>query len=77
MSNITFKTGDRVKCSGFLYREDNKYKEVIGIFIRYNKYGNDICYASFGQPPVELSCFTESLTHFIKNQQLLFEFMHE
>jgi len=77
MSNRIFKTGDRIKCSQFLYGEDRVYGEMTGTFVRYNKYGDDICYISFGQFAEDISCWTSSIKLFRKNQQLLFSFMNE
>jgi len=78
MGKSRFKKGDRVKCSHFLYKVDNKYKGRIGTFDRYNRYGNKIAYVYFGQPTESVRCFTfgVKLVENQKNVQLLFNFMN-
>jgi len=77
MSNKRFKKGDKVKCSCFLYSNDYKYKDSVGTFVKYNRYGDDISYICFGQSSETISCFTFGVKPIIENQQLLFEFMNE
>ena len=78
MNNKKFKAGDRVKCSMFLYSMDSEYKVRIGMFVRYNKYGDEISYVDFGRDSRDISCFTDGIELTSKpNEQLLFEFMKE
>ena len=75
---MKFKIGDKVKCSSFLYRKDNRYIGMVGTFIKYNKLDTFISYVNFRNSfeDKEVSCFTSSIvSKATKNQQLLFSFM--
>ena len=73
---MKFKTGDKVKCSSFLYGEDNRYIGMVGTFIEYNKFDTGISYVNFRNSSEDVSCFTFNIVAKVtKNQQLLFSFM--
>lgn len=78
MAHTTLKKGDKVTCSGFLYEKDYIYRGAIGVFIKYNRYGDDISYVCFGQNSGDISCDTDCITKLSREkEQLLFDFMNE
>lgn len=74
---MKFKSGDKVKCSKFLYKEDNRYMKMIGTFIRYNRLGSDISYVRFGQFSIACDTYGIKFAKIVKGRQLLFAFMME
>ena len=75
MNNVVFKKGDKVKCSKFVYGSDNEYKEMVGVFVRYSRYGDGIAYVNFGPSQEYIGCFTPYIKlALVKYQQLYFEY---
>ena len=75
MNNVVFKKGDKVKCSKFVYESDNQYKEMVGVFVRYNCYGDNIAYVNFGPSLKFIACYIPYIkSALVKYQQLYFEY---